>query len=782
MARKQYQKQYIIFFTTILCLFFAYTYVPMVFSHSPKTSTKIYDKNGTLLLEIIPQNGIKDEISAEKLPKYLIDLLLISEDKNFYQHPGVDFGAIARAATSGSGGASTLTMQLMKMKYYADENRTVLQKVRESLSSLTYSLFSSKDEILKEYLERAYFGNEYYGIGNASKGYFGKPPENLSLKESAYLVALIPNPRASRLYESNGSLSTRADLLLQKAIDEGKITKEMAEKETNYTPFPQEKKTKKLAPHFVDYVLSQVKKTYPDVENGGYEIKTTLDLPSNETAEKLISKHVSYLSSKHVTNGALVMIDPNTGAVQAMVGSKNYFADDIPGMFNVTTAQRQPGSSLKPFTYLTAFLQGNAPATVIYDIPSSFKTATGETYNPKNYDLKSHGPVSMRTALASSLNIPAVKVLDMVGFDAFYKTLKAFGMSFENTPEYYGLGITLGGGEVTLLDLAHGYSELANGGMKTDSYVINTISKDGKIIYGHNFIKSIPVMDEKYIKEATSMVTDILKDPSARSLSFGLASSLNISPEVAVKTGTTKDFRDNWAFGYTKDIAVGVWVGNNDNTPMEGVSGISGAIPILHDFLKSKQKLIYEKGLPLADTLVFKNVCMISGKLATEDCPGKRNEIFISGFEPTGYDTWYVSALMNKKTNKLELEGHCEGESYTKVFNNPPSELLSWARDIRMEILPHEYCDGIWTSTDSAFISSPSDKTMYLLKPDVPRESQKIPLIVEGNGTLQTNVYVDDKEFDHIIQLPYTTLLDLPPGKHTVTVREQTVSFEILQK
>ena len=781
MARKQYQKQYVIFFTTIFCLFLSYTYLPMVFSHSPKTSTKIYDKNGTLLLEIIPQNGIRDEINTEKLPKYLTDLLLLSEDKNFYGHLGVDFGAIARAATSGSGGASTLTMQLMKMKYYADDDRTILQKARESLAALTYSLFISKDETLKEYLERAYFGNEYYGIGNASRGYFGKPPENLSLKESAYLVALIPNPRASRLYESNGELMSRANALLQKAIDAHKITKEMLEKEQNYTPLPQEKKTPKLAPHFVDYVLSEVKKTYPDVEDGGYEIKTTLDLPSNETAEKLIIKHVSYLNSKHVTNGALIMIEPNTGAVQAMVGSKNYFADDIPGMFNVTTAQRQPGSSLKPFTYLTAFLQGNAPATIIYDIPSSFKTATGDTYNPKNYDLKSHGPVSMRTALASSLNIPAVKVLDMIGFDAFYKTLKSFGITFENTPEYYGLGITLGGGEVTLLGLAHAYSELANGGIKTESYAIDSITKDGKILFQHEAPQNIPVLDAKYIKEAIAMITDVLKDPSARSLSFGLASSLNISPEVAVKTGTTKDFRDNWAFGYTKDIAVGVWVGNNDNTPMEGVSGISGAIPILHDFLKSKQKVIYEKSVPLPSTLVFKTVCMISGKLATPECSGKRQEMFIPGTEPKENDTWYVTKVLDKKTNKLANDS-CKDDTYTKVFLSVPSELFAWARDVRMDPVPSTYCDGTMEATKSAYISSPENNAIFLMKPDLPSEVQKIPVRIEGNGKFTSELFVDGKKFDDITMLPYTTLLDLPLGKHTVSVSDQTRSFEIRQK
>lgn len=786
------KKIWVIFFLTLISVFLLYVFVPWFTSTSIKDSTKIYDKSGSLLYEVhSPMATSRESIAFRDIPKPLLEALISSEDKNFYSHHGVDIEAIARAIvqniSSGhvESGASTITSQLVKQLYYANADRSLLEKIRETVASPVYELFHSKTEILEQYLNHVYFGNKSYGIVSAAQTYFDKSPSMLSIGECAYLIGLIPSPENYNPFKYPSRAEQRQAEVLDRMEKLGFITSEEEQEVLSVHITPSKSSQTREAAHFVDYVIQELKPTYPDLEAGGYKITTTLNLAWQRDAEMVIKKQIEALHDRHLSNGALIAIEPNTGKIRTMVGSKDYEAEDIDGKFNVTLAKRQPGSTLKPFTYLTYFMQGANPSDIAYDIESDFTTDSGEKYSPKNYDLKYHGPVSLGTALGSSLNIIAVQVLHTVGFSAFYDTLDRFGIHFEKDPTYYGLGITLGGGEVRLLDLAHAYSMLANGGSKTPVQFIESIEKDGIMLdMAKNSSGSLFPEKAELASKSIYLLNHVLRDNEARILSFGTANRLNISEYIAVKTGTTKDFRDNWALGYTPQLTVGVWVGNNDNTPMEGVSGITGAIPIWSDFIRRRKEelsTLREADWKRPAGIVEAQVCSLSGLLATSLCPEQQTALFIKEYMPTIQDTWYKNVSIDSATGLLANES-CQQHVIEKPMLKLPAALLDWAHSVHMTLTPTTYCDGTKQHSieTSPLITHPKEQDTFFIDTKRPLIGQDIPIKITGNGTVTSPLLIDGQEVvAKNFSAPFVFFMKPSVGDHVIQIGTTSRHFSI---
>ena len=525
----------------------------------------------------------------------MLEATIAIEDKHFYFHPGVDPVAIARAVVSnikndprGSGdlqGASTITQQLIKNTLLTPE-KTYTRKIKEIILALWAERLYSKDEILQMYLNEAPYGGPAWGIEAASQTYFGKGAGNLTLAQAAYLAGLPASPTQFSPYGTNPELGKlRQKQVLESMVDKKFITRKLANQAYSADLGLKPQINNIYAAHFVMHVKDLLSAKYGQrvVSQGGLKIQTTLDLNWQEQVEKAVSEEVGKLSGLNVKNGAAMVVDGTTGQILAMVGSKDYHESQF-GSFNVTTALRQPGSSIKVATYATAFKQGFSPGTTILDSPVSFQDGTAR-YTPINYDGRFHGPVSIRTALGSSYNIPAVKMLATVGLENMIQTAKDLGITTFNDPGRFGLSLTLGGGEVKMIDMMAAYGTLSQLGKRFDATpILKVTDSDGNILEQY---QSKPV--QALEPEIAFLITDILSDNKARTPAFGPASQLNIPGyTVAVKTGTSDNKRDNWTFGYTPQYVVGVWVGNNDNSPMNPAltSGVTGAAPIWNKIMK----------------------------------------------------------------------------------------------------------------------------------------------------------------------------------------------------
>jgi len=559
----------------------------LIASERPLT-TEFYDRNGTLLYRLYEGRN-RTLVKLDDLPWYLKQATIAIEDKNFYHHFGIDPLAIARALyhnyQNGTlEGASTLTQQLIKNSLLTSE-KTFSRKAKEAILAVWSETIYSKDEILEMYLNEAPYGGPAWGIEAAAKTYFGKSAKDLSLAESTYLAGLPASPSEFSPYGTKPDLGkSRQEQVLDRMVEEKYLTKEEAEKA----------KTEKLsflppvinieAPHFVMYVKNLLSQKYGDrvVSQGGLKIYTTLDLGLQKAVETIVADEVSKLSGLNVSNGAALITDPKTGQILAMVGSKNYFQPQF-GNFNATLGLRQPGSSIKPVTYVTAFKKGYGPGNTVLDTPVVFRDEWGNTYAPVNYDGTFHGPVSIRTALGSSYNIPAVKLLATVGVDETIQTARDLGITTFTDPKRYGLSLTLGGAEVRMIDMMAVYGTFATNGLyNLPTPILKVADSEG------NVLEEYKETGQRVLQpELAYLITSILSDNKARTPAFGTESLLNFSG-VAVKTGTTDNKRDNWTFGYTPNFVVGVWVGNNNNDPMNPAltSGITGAAPIWNRIIK----------------------------------------------------------------------------------------------------------------------------------------------------------------------------------------------------
>ncbi|MBI4117991.1 MAG: penicillin-binding protein [Parcubacteria group bacterium] len=571
-------------------------------------TTKIYDRTGEVLLYEANQDIQRTSVPFDLISRHLKNATVAIEDAEFYDHSGIKPTAILRAVIVNifslgfEQGGSTITQQVVKNSLLTSK-KTIPRKLKEWVLALKIEGVMTKEEILELYLNEAPYGGSIYGVEEASRAFFNKGAEELSLNEAAYLASLPQAPTYYSPYGNNReALDQRKDIVLGRMLELGFITEEEhAGAKGVVASFEPAATLGIRAPHFVFYVLEQLEGTYgrERVENGGFRVITTLDYGLQEKAEEIVRRYAEENVIKFkATNAGLIAIDPKTGQVLVMVGSKNYFAEDIDGNFNVTTKpNRQPGSAFKPFVYATALEKGYTADTVVFDLPTQFSTecdAKGKPlspdvkeetcYMPQNYDEKFRGPITFRDALAQSINVPAVKVLYLSGLQDSLKTARNMGITSLNDPNRYGLTLVLGGGEVSLIEMTSAYSVFANKGVRNPHYSIIEV-RDGN---GEMLESSTPKPKQVLSPEIAGTITDILSDNKARTPAFGASSPLYFpGRDVAAKTGTTNDSRDAWIIGYTPNIAVGAWVGNNDNSEM--VKSVAGFIvaPMWNAFMKT---------------------------------------------------------------------------------------------------------------------------------------------------------------------------------------------------
>lgn len=711
-------------------------------------STKIYDRTGTILLYDLHQDIKRTEIPFADMGSYIKNATVAIEDSEFYQHKGIRISSIIRAVFANlstgsfSQGGSTITQQIVKNTLLT-QDKTITRKLKEWVLALKIERVLSKEEILSIYLNESPYGGSVYGIEEAAQTYFGKPAKDLTLAEAAYLAAM---PQAPSYYSPFGShkdkLEDRKNLVLARMKELGFITsEEYASAKSEAVVFrPQDTKGIKAA-HFVFFIRDYLASKYGEdrILEGGLRVTTTLDYTMQEKAEELVTKYGDTNAAKYKANNAgLVSVDPKTGQILAMVGSRDYFNADIDGAYNVTTAQRQPGSSFKPFVYATGFKMGYTPETILFDVPTEFNIGCnpyGHTngnvlesscYMPRNFLGDFQGPLTIRSALARSINVPAVKMLYLVGIDNAIKTAEDMGIRSLGNAKDYGLTLVLGGGEVRLLDMTSAYGVFATGGIRhQNTGVLKVEDAGGNILEEYQDESGSEVLPKNVALE----INDILSDNSARAATFGANSNMYIAGrQVAVKTGTTNNFKDAWIIGYTPSLVTGIWVGNNDNTPMAEKSSVTLSGPLWNEYMRSVlasyPKETFEKPAQDPDYATLKPVLRgiwlggesyivdsVSGALATNLTPLEtQKEIIV----PSVHDILYWVDRKDPRGPKPANPGN------DPEFNNWETAVQNWWASHQGEysipnISKPENFDTIHTDTGKPLItlSSPTDTTVY---------------------------------------------------------------------
>lgn len=647
-------------------------------------STKIYDRNNKLLYDVY-ENIDRTNVKIDSVSPFVIDATLTAEDAEFYVHKGVDPVGLIRAAVNtltgeGLQGGSTLTQQLTKNALLTTD-RKLTRKIKEFILSVQIENKYNKDQILEYYLNEAPYGSTSYGVESAARLYFNLGASELNLAQSAYLAGLTQRPSAYSAFGSSPELGIeRQKYILKLMKDKGwvnklgkreKISQSEYDEAINYKLEFSKSRTNIKAPHFVFYVLDELYAKYGEdyVKSGGLKVTTTLDLDKQEQIEQIVKEELEKANKQNllVGNSAVVAIDPKNREIITMIGSKD-FNDETVGKFNVATSpNRQPGSSIKPLVYATALKQNYTPATVLMDVPIVFKGANGgKDYAPKNYDGKYRGPVQLRYSLANSLNLPAVEMMKVVGVKNVLQTAQDFGITTLNRGEgVYGLSLALGGGEVSLLEMANAYAVFASdGNYQKPISVLKIEDKNGNDLSYSIDNPKVKVLDEKI----AFLMSSILSDNSARLLAFGAGNMLDIrTDQVAVKTGTTNDIRDNWTIGYTKDITVGVWAGNNDNTPMNQrlASGVTGAAPIWNRSIKLFLSKDNPNKFEVPKDVVKVEIGAITGGLPDTEMENTRQEYFIKGTEPTTKSDMILELEICKEDNRIAND-KCRDDEKTK--------------------------------------------------------------------------------------------------------------------
>ena len=674
-----------LFLLITMIIFFA-TQVPSpedLGNRSVASATKIFDRNGELLYDIYADQN-RTPVKLEQVPEYVKEATISIEDKDFYQHGGFDVFGIARSFFNlivhrrVEGGGSTLTQQLVKNALLTSD-QSVVRKIKELILAVQVERVYSKDQILEMYLNEIPYGGTSYGIEAASNLYFGKHASELNLAEASLLAGLPQRPSVYSPYGTHPELAkVRQSQVLRRMVEDGHISKIQAEEaeQTELTYRTAQNEIGFKSPHFVLYVKEKLIEQFGDklVEQGGLKVTTTLDFKLQEEAQKIVKDEVTKLASSKIGNGAAVVLDPKTGQILSMVGSKDYFAESEPagcsegkgcifeGNVNVALRNRQPGSATKPINYAKGLEKGYSANYTIVDAKTEFPGgAERPSYIHLNYDGQFHGPVQMRYALGNSYNIPAVKMLATVGvkdvLDLGYRLgLTTWEPTDENVSSV-GLSLTLGGREVRLLDLTSAFGALADKGQARDPISILKVEDNkGKTLFEFKESEGRKVLDES----VTFIISDILADNGARTAAFGSNSLLNISGKtVAVKTGTTDEKRDNWTFGYTPSRVVGVWVGNNDNTPLDPkiASGITGASPIWNKIMRvTLQNLPNEPFEKPGNVSQIDVDGLVSGR--PHDGSPARKEYFIGGTEPSGQSSAYQRAkVCRQNPHRLANDG-----------------------------------------------------------------------------------------------------------------------------
>jgi len=685
-------------------------------SASQFETTRILDRNGQLLYEILdPNAGRRTYVPLKEISPYLVAATIATEDKDFYNHPGFDPAAIVRAlwqnyTTGGTvSGASTITQQLARALLLSPEERaerTYSRKTREIILAAEITRRYTKDEILELYLNEIYYGNLAYGVEAAAETYFGKSAKDLTLGEASFLAGLPQSPAVYDIYTDPETTLNRQQQVLvlmfqlsaaenciyvsnsqeKVCLDPVSATQAADEmKSYSYRPLSFDAKY----PHWVNFIRTQLEEQYDaqTIYRSGFVVYTTLDPVMQDQAQQLVTNQVAQMVNNNAHNGALISIKPSTGEILAMIGSPDFNNAEIAGQINMAISPtRQPGSSIKPINYVAAFEKGWTPSTWIWDVPSKFPDGANPPYEPRNYDGRFHGGLTVRLALANSFNVPAVKTLEFVGIyddpntpekDGMIAMAERLGIT-TFTRDDYGLSLTLGGGDVSLIDMASAYSVFANGGKKVPPVAILKITNfAGDVIYEYQ-----PPEGEQVIRpEHAYLISSILSDNEARSYTFGRNSALHLSFPVAAKTGTTNDIRDNWTMGYTPDLVTGVWVGNADYTPMVSSSGLSGAAPIWSQFMEFAVPYI-TNGSPSPfirpDGIVDKVVCRLGGAEPSNFCKSEFTEIFAFDQPPLPASQDLARRIKIDLWTGYQASEACKGPSRDELVLNVTDK---WARE-----------------------------------------------------------------------------------------------------
>ncbi len=706
-------------------------------------TTKIYDRTGQVLLyEVIdPTGGDRQWVPMDSIPQSVIDATVASEDKTFWENKGYDLEGIARAFVANIRneevqGGSTITQQLVKNVLIDPEDRMVgeegptfddyMRKAREVLLANEVTLRYEKEQILEWYLNTNSYGNLAYGIEAAAQVYFGKTAGELTLPESA-MLAPIPQFPAMNPFDNPSEAVKRQQLVLEAMARDGYITEDQMV-QAKFTPLVYaggvEERYDIIVPHFAIYARKQLEEMFGEklVYRGGLKVITSIDLDLQRQAECVARAHIARLSGPdvnlpadelaacpaaqflpplsqadltqdhNVSNASVVALDPRTGEILVMVGSLNYWDESIDGQFNVALANRQPGSSFKPFTYVTALAQGYTPATMILDVKAAVPPGPPAFWPPANYDRREHGPVSLRSALANSYNLPAVITMDWVGIDNVVRTAHHMGITTIDHGSECGLALTLGCGEVKLLDMTYAFSVFDNLGVMIGQErpedqqrfgyreldpvsILYVEDKDGQVIFQY----TQPQRREILTPQLAWLMNNIMSDRPARCPAFGCPNAVELPNDrpAAAKTGTTNDYKDAWTVGYTPQLVTGVWVGNSDNTAMDDTPGSKGAAPIWNALMSYalQDQPIQNWEQPAGITQM--SVCATSGLLPTQWCP-TRLEYFISGTQPTTPDTIYQSVRVNRETGRLATVFTPPELVEEKVFTLLPPEAADW--------------------------------------------------------------------------------------------------------
>jgi penicillin-binding protein 1C len=710
-------------------------------ARAPVAGTVVVDAHGVVLRRDAV-DGLRIPVSLDAVAPIAVAATISAEDRRFWSHPGIDPLALARAAvTLGTqpSGASTITQQLARRLYLADDGEALaLRKAREAMLALELEARRSKDRILELYLSDVYYGRGAYGIEAAARAYFGLGARELDLAHAAYLAGLPQRPSE---YASPDDPRTKARQLyvLARMIDDGKIARADADAAAR-EPLALAPRPADAARDFVDLALAELTRVRPDLAGRpGLVIQTTLDAGLQSEAERLARLRLGEIADRHATDAAVVAIEPGTARIVAYVGSA---ADDDPahgGWIDMASAPRQPGSALKPLLYAAAFEHGYTPATPLLDVATAFPTADGP-YAPLNYDRAFQGMVPLRTALASSLNVPAVRTLDALGLDTMLEIAHRFGLRSLSDVEVYGLSLTLGGGEVPLLDLTNAYAALgAAGRLATPHAVERVLEASGRVVYEHRAPDAARVLSE----QNAYLVADILSDADARIPGFGLSTPFELPFRAAAKSGTSTGFRDNWTLGFTPEIAVGVWVGNADGSPMTDVSGVEGAGPIWHDVMAAAAMGRRMTWNPMPPGIVEETVCSPTGLLPGPACPMPVRELFLSGTQPTTTEQYWSRTADGR------------------VAVDPPTEARPWALDAGYTLA------GGDAEGDPLRIVAPVPGSVFVLAPELAAQ-QLLLRAAAGPNVVRVAFELDGRSLGDVPVADPWSLATLVPGTHTL--------------
>ena len=736
-------------------------------------STKIYDRTGEKLLYEIHGTERRTSIELTDIPQYAIDATIAVEDKNFFKHQGISLWGILRGQIvprlqgKRAQGGSTLTQQFVKNAILTNE-RKLSRKIKEWILSYQLEQKYTKEEILKLYFNEIPYGSTAYGIEAASGIYFGKSASDLNLAEAAVLAALPQAPSYYSPYGSNKEeLIDRQHVVLNLMVDQGYITETQAEAAKNEELSFKARREDINAPHFVFMVQQELAERYGDrlVEQGGLTIITTLDWDKQQLAEETIDELLPGLSERYdANNAALVTIDVESGDVLTLVGSADYFNDEIDGQVNVATSLQQPGSSLKPFAYAQAFSMGYRPETILYDLETNF-SASGEEYKPRNYSLTEHGPVTMRQALAGSLNIPAVKTLYLAGVKNVTELASKFGYTTLNEPDRYGLSLVLGGADVKLIEHTNAYAAFARDGVaKQYSTILKVTDKEGSILEEKGEPKEHRVLDRQIVRQITSILTD----NNARAFAFGENNYLTLGGRpVAAKTGTTNELQDTWLMGYTPQLVSGVWVGNNYNASMKpGAAGATVAGPIWNAYMRKILAAYPSQSFPAPEPLGPCDKPMLCGfqteeiKLRINKVTGQRATPFTPPSDIEERTFREIHNILHYVDTSDPTGSQPENPSQDPQYNLWEEAVLKWAEDQGyLDELPPEEDDQlhspenqpsiIWLEPSAGATISQSEFTLRI-QAEAKRGIKKIDYYLDNQylGTSQTapfNLQVEAK-------------------------------------